>query len=227
VKHENPEGATESGFLSRWSQRKRQAGAGEPVSDPLARDPQVPGTPQQAQAITESEPPPEKIDPRTGKPVRELTDADMPALESLDEHSDYSMFFAPRVSEGLRRLALRKLFHRPCYNRIDLCAEYAEDYTNYQPLGEVVTHDMRRALEREAERLRKALETPEGSNDRQRSAVASDRGAEPAEEPAAAGGQESRDENPERAAAAPPVPAAEEVAPGEGPGAEAERPTRT
>jgi len=117
-------------FLERWSRRKRGV---EP-------------SPAPAPEPAESAPPDETT-------VRELTDADMPPLESLDENADYSGFFSPKVSAELRRVALRKLFHAPRFNITDGLDDYAEDFTAYQALGEVVTHEMKRMLEREAKRL--------------------------------------------------------------------------
>jgi hypothetical protein len=79
----------------------------------------------------------------------QLTDADMPPLESLDKDSDYSVFMSPGVSEQLRTLALRKLFHLPAFNITDGLNDYDEDYTQFASLGGVVTHEMKRLLKRE------------------------------------------------------------------------------
>ncbi|MDX1604729.1 MAG: DUF3306 domain-containing protein [Candidatus Competibacterales bacterium] len=120
-------------FLERWSSRKRRAGAAQDelpeVTRPVAAEPSAP----------EPEP---------------LTDADMPALESLDENADVSMFFSPKVSPELRRLALRKLFHQPKFNLTDGLNDYDLDYTRYTPLGDLVTAEMRHRIEVEAQRLR-------------------------------------------------------------------------
>lgn len=117
-------------FVQRWSWRKR--GAEQPPAP--AAEPAPPAPPDETA-------------------TRELTDADMPPLESLDENADYSGFFSPKVSAELRRVALRKLFHAPRFNITDGLDDYAEDFTAYQALGEVVTHEMKRMLEREAKRL--------------------------------------------------------------------------
>ena len=104
-------------------------------------------------AVSEPAAPAERIDARTGKPIDELTDADMPPLESLGPDSDFSAFWSSKVSDALRQAALRKLFHAPQFNKICLCAEYSDDYTNFTPLGDVVPHDLKRALAREAQQL--------------------------------------------------------------------------
>ncbi len=90
-----------------------------------------------------------------------LTDADMPVLASLDEHSDYSVFFSPKVSEELRRLALRKLFHSPKFNVTDGLDDYNENYTHFAGLGNRVTQDMRHRIQVAAERLAKPAATNE------------------------------------------------------------------
>ncbi len=131
------DGGDES-LLDRWSRRKREVAmeasdVGERAAVPAAE------VPTQAQA--------------------ELTDADMPPLESLDEHADYSGFFSPKVSEALRQQALQKLFRSACFNVCDGMDDYADDFTQFEKLGEVITADMRHRLQREAERLAEGTAT--------------------------------------------------------------------
>lgn len=125
-------------FLHRWSRRKHEARAQPPASPA-------------PQAPPEQDPkPPERI----------LTDADMPPLESLGEDSDFSMFLSAGVSEHLRQRALRKLFTLPSINqRCPLDGEWYDSH-GYEPLGNIITHEMREAMEREAEKLKQsAMET--------------------------------------------------------------------
>ena len=129
--------ADREGFLRRWSRRKQAARDGQETAE-------EPASPSVSPSPEHRELPAEK--------ARELTDQDMPPLESLDENSDYSGFLSPKVSEDLRRLALRKLFHLPQFNVTDGLDDYAEDYTTFKALGGVVTHEMRRLLEREKAR---------------------------------------------------------------------------
>jgi len=84
-------------------------------------------------------------------------DTDMPAVESLDENSDYSGFLSPRVSEQLRQAALRKLFHGSKFNVIDGLDDYAEDYRSFAPLGNIITAHTRHRMEVEAERMKAKL----------------------------------------------------------------------
>lgn len=133
--HEIPavEESDDAPFLTRWSRRKQaaaeqQALAGEAVAPP----------------------------PQVEKPP--LTDADMPPLESLDENSDYSGFFSPEVSEGLRQLALQKLFRSTVFNVCDGLDDYDDDFTKFEKLGDLMTADLRHRLQMEAERAAKRMQ---------------------------------------------------------------------
>lgn len=119
-------------FLSRWSRRKLE---GETETDRTETEPAAP-------AAGEAEPP--------------LTDRDMPPLDSLTQESEYSGFLSPEVSEELRRLALRKLFHSPMFNVRDGLDDYDEDFTSFVRLGDLITADMRHRLEQEARRIGEA-----------------------------------------------------------------------
>lgn len=122
--------AAEESFLERWSRRKTEArqtdGAPE---DGVAAE--VPETPE-AEPVPPEEPP---------------GDEDMPPLEELGEDSDYSAFFSPRVSPGLRKKALAKFFHSPKFNIRDGLDDYDDDYTSFLPLGNTVTAEMRHRAE--------------------------------------------------------------------------------
>lgn len=125
-------------FLSRWSRRKFEAREGGADTGGV-----VAGA---SQAAGEAD-----AGGETAQPERELTDADMPPLESLTAESDFTPFMSPGVSDGLRRLALRKLFGQPAFNVTDGLNDYDEDYTQFASLGNVVTHEMKRMLKRELE----------------------------------------------------------------------------
>lgn len=147
------------GFLSRWSRRKLG-------KEPVAIEPEVSDTrPLVSEVQADAEPVDvvepaldlDPIDPRTGKRYSELTDDDMPAIESLDQNSDLSVFMARNVSGVLRMKALTRVFHTAKFNQICICAEYAEDYTNFTPLGDIVPHDLKQAIAREAGKLYERL----------------------------------------------------------------------
>lgn len=89
--------------------------------------------------------------------VKILTDEDMPDIESMTADSDYTDFFSSGVSEELRKLALRKLFLSEVFNIRDGLDEYDGDYTQFEPLGDIVTADMKHQLELEAKRKAEEL----------------------------------------------------------------------
>lgn len=76
-------------FLSRWSKRKQGAKAVEP-QPPLEASPP-------AETVAEHNPP-------------EEPPPDLPAIESLDAGSDYSVFMKPNVPTNLRQQALARLW---------------------------------------------------------------------------------------------------------------------
>jgi len=122
--------------LARWSRRKLQARSGgvDPEPEPAA----VPAPPGETGA-------------GAAEPAAQLTDADMPPVDSLTEDSDYTPFLSPGVSDGLRRQALRKLFSQQTFNVTDGLNDYDGDYTQYAGLGNIVTREMQRMLRRELE----------------------------------------------------------------------------
>ncbi len=128
---DSPETTVQSdeGFYRRWSEKKQAA----------------------QQPVVELE---EPVDEE-----QQPSDADMPPLESLNEDSDYSGFLSPKVSEQLRQLALDKLFHSAAFNVCDGLDDYAEDFTSFEKLGNVMTADLRHRLEQEA--LKKQAEEDE------------------------------------------------------------------
>lgn len=145
-RHADPAGPSDravpqEGFLARWSRRKGRVRVPEEKQPPAA-------------ATDETSPRPAPAPP----PIAEKTDADMPPVESLDADSDYAQFLSPKISERLRRAALRKLFHQPQYNVMDGLDTYIADYRDYTPLGDIVTADMRHQMERQAEAALARLE---------------------------------------------------------------------
>jgi hypothetical protein len=116
-------------WLHQRARRKQAVARGEDPDRPAA-----PAAPRHPAPPADSAPPP------------------LPPLDSLDADSDYSGFLHPQVSEALQRVALRKLFHSVKFNVVDGLDDYAEDYRNFEALGDVVTADMRLRMERAAER---------------------------------------------------------------------------
>ena len=147
----DPGRSAEKNFLSRWSRRKSGTAAldetavagaiGEPPGGNLERSAALP-------AVSGDDAGETKI----------LADEDMPPIESLTEHSDFSGFLSPGVSEGLRKLALRKLFNSATFNIRDGLDDYDDDFRNFAALGDLITCDMKHQMELAEERKRRAAE---------------------------------------------------------------------
>ncbi|MDH3315713.1 MAG: DUF3306 domain-containing protein [Gammaproteobacteria bacterium] len=137
------ESAEEGSFFRRWSSRKRRARRER--TDEVPAEASV----EESKAVEND---------AAGEPERVLTDEDMPPLDSLNEESDYSGFMSPGVSESLRNLALRKMFLSSKYNFTDGLDDYADDFTKFAPLGDIITSDMRHQIEMQAERAKQKLE---------------------------------------------------------------------
>ena len=153
-------GEDDEGFLARWSRRK-QAGY---------RNQEHPSAPGPQTLCGE---PPAADDSRQATPQRQVTDADMPPVDSLDEKSDYAAFMSAGVSEKLRAQALRKLFHLPGFHLPDGLDDYDDDFTQFAKLGDIVTREMERMLVRERQAADETEAVPEpGQVDVEREAEA-------------------------------------------------------
>jgi len=152
----------DEGFLQRWSRRKQayvhedeaaDAGESESESSGSQHETVKDDTAQPVDADLglqdESEVAAQEPEPPG--------DEDMPPLESIDQGGSVTPFMSPRVSEGLRRAALRRLFSQPKYNVVDMLDDYAEDYSNPVALGDIVTSDMRYRAEQAAKRMKEKL----------------------------------------------------------------------
>jgi hypothetical protein len=146
---DHDQSVTESGdgepFLSRWARRKGVARTGGDA------DTAVGESSIEEQEITEA------AGAGEDSQAPELTDEDMPPLDGIDENTDMSGFFSPKVTQAVKKVALRKFFHSPMFNIVDGLDDYDEDFRNFAALGDIVTSDMRGVMEREAERAREAL----------------------------------------------------------------------
>jgi hypothetical protein len=95
------------------------------------------------------------------------TDEDMPPIESLTPDSDFTGFMSPKVSESLRRMALRKLFLSKDFNICDGLDDYDGDYTSFEKLGSIITADMKHQLEVEAQKKLDAMKDSSNLDDTQ------------------------------------------------------------
>ncbi|MGE0097123.1 MAG: DUF3306 domain-containing protein [Hydrogenophaga sp.] len=120
-------------FFSRWSRRKEQARAGEPLPPEPTIESAAPVAPVAvAKAVVEAPPvaaPSEE--PRAGQ-------APAPTLEDvarLTPESDFSSFVARGVPSDVRNAAVKKLFTDPRYNVMDGLDIYIDDYSKPSPLS--------------------------------------------------------------------------------------------
>lgn len=141
----------EESALARWSRRKKESTrtAVPPVDETTLLSTAT--ADETAEALNEITVKPE---------IDQLCDQDMPAIETLDENSSYAEFFSKNVSDGLRKLALQKLFHCKSYNICDGLDDYDGNYTAFEKLdASIITADMKHRLEMEAqERLEQLAE---------------------------------------------------------------------
>jgi hypothetical protein len=155
----------QEGFLTRWSRRKALSRQGEDLPEP---DADTDGEdPQAAPPAREPPPAPEEVASERAAEVGAATSAEeveLPPLESLGEDSDYSAFLRDGVPAGTKQKALRKLFHSPKFNIRDGLDDYDWDLSKPEPLGDVITAEMRYRVERELERLA-GLDDDDGRKD--------------------------------------------------------------
>jgi len=166
--------ADSEGFLSRWSRRKTMSRQGAETADADADAVPQP-TPESEPVADDVQPvPPATVDGAAADSGSAVAPAvELPPIEALDENSDYSAFMQSGVSADMQRKALRKLFTSPKFNVRDGLDDYDLDYSNPQPLGNVITAEMRRRVRKELERMA-ALDTRDDSQHELPAAVAAD-----------------------------------------------------
>jgi hypothetical protein len=121
----------ETGFLSRWSQRKRQIELEEKQSllveeqeleleDKLAEAPISP----ESQQDEDKEPTPEELEMQANLEAAEAID-----LETLEYESDFQVFMKKGVPDVLKNAAMRKLWRsNPMLAVLDGLNDYDEDF---------------------------------------------------------------------------------------------------
>ena len=154
------ESADDGPFLSRWARRKGAARSG---GDP---DSVVGESSSEAAELTNAAPVEANL-PAAGEDgqLLELTDEDMPPVDTIDEETDMSGFFSPKVSQAVKKAAFKKFFHSPLFNIVDGLDDYDDDFRNFEALGDIITSDMRGLMEREAERARQAVADDAGESE--------------------------------------------------------------
>jgi len=135
---------TEEGFISRWSRRKAAVEAEQQQAIAEDSESTLEEESLESQEALEQEEP-------------ELTDEDMPDVETLDASSDFSPFLSPGVSDELRKLALRKLFHLPQFNVRDGLNDYDEDFSTMKALTKEAAAQLRSWVKQQEESVEESL----------------------------------------------------------------------
>lgn len=94
---------------------------------------------------------------------------DLPPIEKLTFESDYRAFFHPKVSEDVRRAALKKLFSDPRFNVMDGLDVYIDDYSKTEPIPPAMLAGLRQA--------QKILEWAKGEDSEKKDASAAEQAA--------------------------------------------------
>jgi hypothetical protein len=139
-------------FLGRWSRLKARARDETEASVPTPVEPLTPVLSAESAETTGG------VSSSPADPAQGATGVPLPDIDTLGADSDYSAFLAPGVDALLRRRALRKLFHSPKFNVLDGLDDYMGDFTSFEPLGNLVTADMRHQIERAARRVAETLD---------------------------------------------------------------------
>ncbi len=126
-------------LIHRWSKQKSQADVQDSV--PAQAKEQEPSP-----SLDNHEVEPKELaenDNAVEDNEEEKEPVELPPIESLSEDSDYSPFMSSEVEEGIRKLALRKLFKSPFFNVVDGLNDYDDDFTSFEALGDIITSDMK------------------------------------------------------------------------------------
>lgn len=127
----------DTGFLSRWSQRKVRARQGAPHDDPAQPPAPAPlTTPPVAPDVTTTvvSPSVDATQNPTAPKLEAPPAATMADVAALTRESDFSRFVARGVDGDVRNAALKKLFGDPRFNVMDGLDTYIDDYTKPDPL---------------------------------------------------------------------------------------------
>ena len=156
-------------FLARWSRRKTEARTGVELPEPEAdHEPAADDAADSVSAATSE--PVEHSEDLPDNPAEATPE--LPSIDSLDENSDYSAFLSSDVSADVQRKALRKLFQSPKFNVRDGLDDYDLDFTNPEPLGNIITAEMRHRMRIELEKLAGLDEDAEDVEDKETVAAA-------------------------------------------------------
>ncbi len=133
----------DEGLLARWSRLKRTAARTDSAAAPTA-----PAVVSGGNAVVSDS--------------SSAAIVDLPSIEALDFASDFSAFLQPRIEEGLRRAALKKLFHSEHFNQMDGLDVYIDDYNAFEPIPEDMLRNLTQARDLLFRDQPQAAEPPDG-----------------------------------------------------------------
>jgi hypothetical protein len=175
-------------FLTRWSRRKALSREGVELPEPVD---ELAGDSESEDAR------PDPAESQDGQGAEAPTAApELPSIESLGEDSDYGAFLASDVPADLQRKALRKLFQSPKFNVRDGLDDYDLDFTSPEPLGDIVTAEMRHRLRVELERFAGLDDAENDAEDREQDAAPATEKIAESEEQEQSGDSEPDDDQP-------------------------------
>jgi len=134
-------------FLQRWSRRKQAVQAGVVPTETAAEGAtQIAAIdPQRAAQASPSRNAGRSADPSADADT-DTKHTELPSLDSLQGlQSDYLDFMQPKVTQQLKRAALKKLFADPHFNVIDRFEAYSEDYTQADPIPAAMLRGLNQA----------------------------------------------------------------------------------
>jgi len=131
--------APERFSLSRWSRRKREAARGAPAAPVSAgaapASPVVTPAPIAVATVAAAASPAQAAMAQPAGAAPAAADA-LPPVDTLTFDSDFAAFMQPKVDEGTKRAALKKLFSNEHFNVMDGLDIYVGDYTQPDPMPE-------------------------------------------------------------------------------------------
>lgn len=130
----------DSGFLSRWSQRKQAMRGGMPLTEPeQPREPFLTENLKKNQSIAGIESAPTATNLIVNEPIAAQQEAQPPAPTMSDVHqltpqSDFKPFMRADVEPQVKNAAMKQLFKDPHFNTMDMMDVYVDDYSKPDPL---------------------------------------------------------------------------------------------
>ena len=123
--------------LKRWSRRKLEAtraaaATPRPRAEPVPSSPVPPTVPSATAAPA----------PVGHDAAGNAAPAPLPPVDSLVFDSDFTPFLQPKVDEGVKREALKKLFQDPRFNVMDRLDVYIDDYSLPDPIAPEVARQL-------------------------------------------------------------------------------------